>query len=343
MANLQTKRRRAQVRVAQRAYRNREKILIANLRKEVDDLKTRLTEMQKVSNSWFRLIRALPSLSDEDKHMIQELRTQEKLYQIISPETTTETENPIAINEACRKSSSTKRAVNAVGKSADHLKAPSFDAASAMFSIFDSADLNKSQPDMRIFPNPGLGVDEPPLIFSLRLRDHALKSAYRLIATLETPYTTLIERFRNCIFVSTREQIKNRLALLIREFPNTPPDSPSSPHHGEHLLSEVSTLTQPIDIDDHDVIPRKSLQYLDTTGVHKHLASKGLNVDPRSSVAEFSMGSPSSDSSGASNGATIFEEVRQRQRVRISVNKLLRGNVQYSTFSRDEDRPILIR
>lgn len=333
MANFQIKRRRAQVRVAQRAYRNREKVLIANLRKEVDDLKTRLTEMQNISNDWFRLVRALPSLSEEDKHMIQELRAREKSSQIKSSETT-ETEESMVFHETSENSPSTQRALNVVGRSPDRSEALPFAGATSMFSIFSSADLKTSQPDIRILPTPGVGVNEPPLAFSLRLRDHALKGAYRLIASPETPYTTLIERFRNCIFVSTRDQIKNRLALLIREFPNTPPDSTSSPPPGEYQVCEVSTPRQPMDIDDHNAIPKKSLQYLDTAGVHEYLASKGLNVDPKSPFAEFSMDSPKSDSRSASSSATIFEEIRQRQRIRINVNKLLRGNVKCSSFSR---------
>jgi hypothetical protein len=77
-------RRRAQVRQAQRAYRDREKALVARLQQDVDDLKDRLIGMESISNEWFGLITSIPNLSNKTKSSIYDLRKNAEQYRFSS-------------------------------------------------------------------------------------------------------------------------------------------------------------------------------------------------------------------------------------------------------------------
>ncbi|KAF2674153.1 hypothetical protein BT63DRAFT_419463 [Microthyrium microscopicum] len=64
-------RRRAQVRVAQRAYRNREKATITTLRSDVIVLQKQLDEMKNIADNLSKLTSQLPNLPQEVRSNIQ--------------------------------------------------------------------------------------------------------------------------------------------------------------------------------------------------------------------------------------------------------------------------------
>lgn len=285
--NLQ--RRRTQVRLAQRAYRNREKNLISTLQKDVDDLRSRLIGMQNVTDDWFRLMCSIPALSEETKRKAQSLRNREGSYRLSS------TWTPV-------KATSTKSDV------------PS--------ALDNQGCFRPSQLDLRLLPDPAIRADDFSIAFWLRLRDDALKGAHHLIATPETPYNMLLDKFRYCIFVSTREQIKTRLEILIHntcdfsyQFSPCPVDN--------YTASSSPPLLTPAVVDEEEC-RKQDAQYVDVVSIVEYLSERGLNVDPRSPYAEFSM---SPQKSFSPIGTTIFEESRQREKIRISVNKLRHGEL----------------
>ncbi len=75
-------RRRAQVRIAQRAYRNREKSLVSALRHDINDLQGKLIGMQNISDDWFELVTSVSSLSKDHKRRIQSLRRNEASFRL---------------------------------------------------------------------------------------------------------------------------------------------------------------------------------------------------------------------------------------------------------------------
>ncbi|KIW16095.1 hypothetical protein PV08_06146 [Exophiala spinifera] len=269
-------RRRAQVRLAQRAYREREKGLVTSLRQDVDDLRARLLGMQSIADDWFRLISSMPTLSEETKQLVERLWKNESCHRLSLPSNIIG--NNLAVNHDRR-----TRSTNQFKNSAT-------------------------------YPTP----------FSLRLRIDTLKGAHRLISDPGTPCTILVDKFRNCIFVSTREEIKQRLEILINgsdDVPEPPRYTLSQPTN-EHWLSESSIHNPKIDKPDN---LREDDTYIDPSGVQKYLAGKGLALDQTSSYAEFSAKPSIMEGSSLSKRLTVFDELCQNQKVMVNINKLLRA------------------
>jgi hypothetical protein len=64
-------RRRTQVCLAQRAYRNRKEATVASLRKDDDDLKIRLLEMESIAHELFQISSSLSCVPEHAIHRVK--------------------------------------------------------------------------------------------------------------------------------------------------------------------------------------------------------------------------------------------------------------------------------
>jgi hypothetical protein len=168
--------------------------------------------------------------------------------------------------------------------------------------------------------------------FSLRLREDTLKGAYRLISDPETPCRILLDKFRHCIFVSTRAEIRKHLELLIRDS-NSVLEHPRQTleHPTDESWPTASTIVEPgTDVADK---LQDGDRYVDPLGVHDYLADKGLAFDRASPYVEFSAKSSLVRGSSLSEGLTVFEEVCETQKIRIDLNELHRGKSSTAYYS----------
>jgi hypothetical protein len=167
--------------------------------------------------------------------------------------------------------------------------------------------------------------NEFSLIFSFQLRHEALRGAYSLIATPETPYGVLCKVFRYCIFTSTRDEIKMHLDNLINRSTEVTQSWNSATSAGS-LWDGTSSLGNPSATP--ETFPTETGEtYFDPEGINDYLYNKGLVMDSASSYAEFSV---KFNTSGDSR-ITIFDEMCQKERVKVNVHKLFRGE-EYAGF-----------
>jgi hypothetical protein len=145
-----------------------------------------------------------------------------------------------------------------------------------------------------------------------------------LIVAHETPYDLLCRVFRYCIFTCTRDEIRRHLDMLLnasiemdRRYGLAYIDSGM-----EISLSGISsTFTSP-DISE-TVEIKTSEAYVGPEGINEYLYNKGLVIDLESSLTEFSLSSNSSEGSKA----TGLNELCGKEKVKLSVNKLFRGEI----------------
>ncbi len=149
-----------------------------------------------------------------------------------------------------------------------------------------------------------------------------MRAAYRLIVASDTAYSTLLNVFRHCIFVTSRQEIRDRLEVLIWDTPIALQTSyqPSTP---DPASDQFPPLIYPADAEDEEEPQQNGDQYIDPDGIRVYLSDKGLDVDSESPYAEFS--SQAVKASSSENCRTVFEEMCQSQRIRISISKLYRG------------------
>ncbi|KAJ9605833.1 hypothetical protein H2200_009682 [Cladophialophora chaetospira] len=322
-------RRRTQVRLAQRAYRNREKNLVSSLQKDVDELKGHLRGMQTISDNCFEFVSSLPTLSSDHKRKLWSLRTSEASYRLPDSSTSIEAEPE------------TTTRVSPLGSRfptdqvvVSHQLSPSSFADSSPGLVLDGRTIKRSSassrrdapqnlsPSLRILFGSSQDVPYRQLDFSVRLRIDALKGAHRLIATSDTPYATLLDVFRHCIFVSTRQEIIARLEILIRESSGVD-GLPRPALVADKASEQFPPLIYPENVEGDDELGGKADPYIDPDGIRHYLSAKGLNVDSMAAYAEFSPPSKESDTQSQTR-RTIFEEVCHSQKVRINITKLHR-------------------
>jgi hypothetical protein len=311
---------------------------VASLRRDIDDLKTRLLGMESIADEIFGITFSLPYLPEDTISTVQTLWKKEENYRL-----------PIHLRNAARTGQATQE--NAVisttkdnhavispsapviqtslgflsGKLRDQsipqLSPPSpIDQHQHSFDIFQ--DIQKPEP---IF-GPSVSVfgsfNDSLLKFSLRLRYEALRGAYNLAKKPDAPYKVLCEVFRYCIFSCTRDEIVRHLDFLMQESAKTTYQTLASmTASGAGTMSDKRLLlpayyatveSAGLGIDD---------AYMGPEGVTSYLHEKGLAIDPGLSHAEFTMGPGSLFGSAA----TLFDEIRQKRKIRISMSMLRHG------------------
>jgi hypothetical protein len=274
--------------------------------------------MQNVADDWFWLISSSPSLSEEEKKKVERLRRSETAYRL---STSRPAGSPISKSPILGRSGTghASNSVNLVDSASQVVW------AEGLGGLRSGTEASRSpinlQVDMALLRNPVDDSNDVPATFSVRLRDGALKGAFHLIATPETSYTKLIDKFGNCIFINTRDEIKNRLALLIQMAAD--PGNPYCQYPAQKyaIVGEPHSSTGPVRMGEEDCHGKEE-NYLDPVDIHNYLASKGLTLKVKGPYAEFSSVPASPNPSGRT---TIFDEVRRSQKIRVNVNRLQHG------------------
>lgn len=304
-------RRRAQVRLAQRAYRDRKEATVTSLQRENENLKKRLLGMESVSDQLLRLTYSLPNLPESARSTTQSLHKWLLQYRP-SPE------KPPAVDATPRNDiPPTSSDTGAVGpyisihtftghrmgspsrgfqdiQVLPHMPQPqhSINQIPQISNIWQ----NISTPTIPTTFSPRNSI-ESPIPFPLRLRHEALKGAYELVSAPSTSYQHLCKVFRYCIFTCTRDEIRQHLNHLLTD---------------SHYTPEFPSL----EAEERDA-------YIDPEGVCRYLSEKGLAIDPGSPYAHVSNFSMPVATRETARVTTIFDEMQQREKIVISVHVLL--------------------
>ncbi|TAQ89733.1 hypothetical protein B7494_g1921 [Chlorociboria aeruginascens] len=235
----QCARKRAQVRSAQQAYRNHEKATIASLREDVDVLKTRLLGMGGILDEMIEMALSLPNLLDKTKDVTKILHIKVEQYRLHVDMQASTRETPKKVNLS-QKNDTCDIISHLLTATSEALSAESL-SSSCLDNHNNDTEfwLSKAQPS-RLFdiypsiPTPQSRFGQPighvgdsikfSLEFSLQLKHEALRAAYNLVKKSETPYYILCQKFRYCIFSSTRDEVSH-LEFLIHESAKRVPDT----------------------------------------------------------------------------------------------------------------------
>lgn len=315
--------------MAQQAYRNREKATIATLRTDVDDLRSRLTGMERISDQLFELVSSF-NPQDGLRRAIQSLREDQDSYRLPSqlPKTTAgQKRKAKAEHKDVSQDSLPNKAVNIAEES------NLVDLNSRFLTVGDSFRSMSFIDELPVLtfspsiPTPhrdsvldAESITDSPLAFSTRLRHEAIRGAYDLITLPQAPYPLLCKKFRYCIFSSTRTEIMNHLDVLLYQSAKTR----GSP--------DAMTIASSFEPDKQLAFPTWSApgqlytsengeEYIHAEAVSNYLLSMGLIMNPGSAYAEFS--GPLESLAGSKT--TIFDEVRQKEQIRLNTTRLFRG------------------
>ena len=287
--------------------------------------------MQTVADGWFGLIVSSPSLSEADKDRVRELRKNEASYRLSasfsSIEKVPKPSSPVQLHP-----DATNVNLQSIGPG------PSEAVSSAEPVLVSSAENNKSLMlntnadgnatrlpiDTRLLQSPNSNYSQGRMSFPMRLWDTAMKAAYRMIAAPETSYEKLLGRFRDCLFVSTREEIKGHLALMLQMSADNA-NSYGQIREEQYTPPHMASCPKLVQGEDEEKRLGKVDQYLDPVGVQNYLADRGLIIDGRSPVAEFS----ATEKMASSGRTTIFDEIRRSQKITVNVNTLQHGKIAF--------------
>jgi hypothetical protein len=307
------------------------------LRSDVENLKPRLIGMEGIAESLYGIISSLPNVPAEVKSAVKDLHKAAEQYQL-PPQLRTAAEiKPNATELYSTKNTKTVPTSFSVATS----EVSSTSATPSRHLIEDESPAQSSQPSSTIdnlsliddfqdlqTPQPYLGpsmwrsgsFSQSHVAFSMRLRHEALKGAYDLVAKPETSYQSLCKVFRHCIFSCSRDDLVKHLDFLIQESAKT--------SYQTILMSMAMPSpdrefpTPNCDATAGAVRPEETDEgYMDPEGVCNYLSEMGLAIDPESSFVEVSMTSRSS----VGAPTTLFDEMRQKVKIRISVSRLLHG------------------
>ena len=183
-----------------------------------------------------------------------------------------------------------------------------------------------------------------PLPFSYQFRNLALRQGYNLITKQNASYSVLCRAFRYCIFSSTRDGIAGRLHYLLHEsakrtyqaFASVTKTDGNSGWDFSYLdgpvtssISFTAMSSQDFSIseagDEISTRRRQEIEdgYIDIEGVENYLAERGLSIAPGSTILTF----PPNPSSASGQTLNLFDEIRGKRELQISVDRLLFGKI----------------
>ncbi|KAE9369035.1 hypothetical protein N431DRAFT_561304 [Stipitochalara longipes BDJ] len=338
-------RRRAQVRLAQHAYRQRKEGYAKSLQKENDDLKDRLSKVQ-ISFGKLLAIITEANLPLQQLDIIQTLTREvekNKLPQVFSGENH-------QVKEDGHSKKSFTCSTDDLELSSDILPATEIESyapsRSSELQGYGRDSFHVPYLTPRLLKEPSFSpFDQIPstsLPFGLRLRIEALKRGYQLITSSETSFAALRRAFHQHIFSETREGIIKRIYLHLSQSMKAI-DATAAGNWNNNELSdsfnpELFRITFPQTPDQRlsDRTARYSTAIEDPAikgGVHtstaeayiysedisRHLLQKGLDITTGFQVVSMFPG----QGSRTSQAPSLFDEIIEGRKLRLSVSKLL--------------------
>jgi hypothetical protein len=336
--------------MAQQAYRHRKEATLVSLRNDVENLKARLVGMERIGDELFQ-ISCCSDLPERMKSKVKILSEEAEQYrlprQMKGPTDPPQTEVLIS-----SKSDGDGVIITSISGSTP-LTAIDVNHSIDTFDNQVANEPNSTESSQQISPTshklhpinihnfleagptlrPSLWhfeiseqLRKTPLPFSLRLRHEALKCAYELITKHETSLSLLCRSFRYCIFSSTRDEIVRHVRFLLHEsskmayraFSNSPlmVTDLSGIDSSDGSLSLANSFTGA-----EMVKPELDESYMDPKGVEQYLCEKGLGIDPGSSFVTLE----TTSGNFLGNSPSLFDEIRVKRGIKISVSKLLHG------------------
>ena len=208
-------------------------------------------------------------------------------------------------------------------QSATQLSPPTSDIDRSPYTCNRFKNPPATQPDFGSSISVFASFNETLLKFSLRLRHEALRGAYNLAKKPETPYKVLCRVFRYCIFSCTREEIIRHLDFLIQESAKTTYQTLASMVLSDTDSISNKSFSRPLSYSTIESAKMETSDaYMSPEGVTNYLQHRGLAIDPELSFVEFTM-TPGNLFGSAS---TLFDEIRQKKKIRISASKLQYGS-----------------
>ncbi|KAK0100376.1 hypothetical protein ONS95_008330 [Cadophora gregata] len=322
-------RRRAQVRLAQQAYRQRQEAAVTSLERQVSDLRARLKEVQATFDRFHDLadsrdgLRNDPELSKHLEHTAEQIK-----LVIAMPSQSREGEISARVSEDVRTSAHRE---SLSGSEPNALSMPGSSGGAS------SPDTTSPKPNLWASPRTLNVSDESlsiELPFSTQLRNAALLNGYHLISNKSTPYPILCKGFRFCIFHSTRDDIARHIQELLEESNTSITEGiteESVRKSASHVLRK-RTLSRSTKISE-DAEPcttggagepqtnlqDDSAEYVDSEAVQRYLVRKGIDIQP--GVGAVTLQMPSKLESD--DGKTLFRELFGDNSVTLSTSKHL--------------------
>ena len=189
---------------------------------------------------------------------------------------------------------------------------------------------------------------EPPsasIPFILRLKYEGLKRGYNIITSQETPVSLVFRTFKHTMFSESKERILGRIQYLLRQSTELIYQAASgngktftyvSPLESEQLKKSLQFFESPnqLSLDSTAQYPTSSVEpdvddaeldhedrYIDLDSVERYLLNRGLNIETGSKFVSMSARTALQNTSSP----TLFEEIRGGQELKLSVGKLLNG------------------
>ncbi|TAQ89947.1 hypothetical protein B7494_g1732 [Chlorociboria aeruginascens] len=310
-------RRRTQVRLAQQAYRHRKEATVASLKVEIEDLKSRLTNIQ-FSFDQLQAITLRSGLQSSENNIVQSLSKVVEQYRL-----------PLAYPRDSDQSDNSKELV----QWKDQYLAPSAvdpaptlnNSQGAEISIYTPLNLPHSQDSSVGISNnlqtgfqnlKGLSIPlldqlpSTPVPFALRLRHEALKCGYHLITSQEASFASLSRPFKYHMFSESRDSIAKRLQYQLYLSAKFIYQSGSGSE--EPLADPFDSEPATVKVDEKDA-------FINSNAVERYLIEKGLGITAESTVISVPAGTTFQDSPTP----TLFDEMRGGRELKLSVGKLL--------------------
>lgn len=336
-----SQRRRAQVRVAQQAYRQRKDGHAKLLEKENADLQSRLSKVQR---SFGKLL-AITTEADLPLQQLDivQLLTQEVELSILP-------RAPFQVDNQASKDTDSKQMFTSAGDldpssemiSSTENESHDFSTLSK-FQRYERKSFSIPVETTQLLKEPSVSpfdlVPSSPLPFALRLRVEALKRGYELLTSSETSFAALRRAFHRHIFSENREKIIRRICLHLSQTMRAI-HGPADGKWGSSVLSasldpELSRTT----------LPQTALQsalystavkdpavmgsmddstiegYIYPEDISRHLLHRGLDITNGSKFISLSPGLVS----GCPQAPSLFDEIVDGRQLHLSVRKLLHG------------------
>ena len=283
--------------------------------------------MENTVNELFDVTGSLSYLPETAKYTIQSLHKRLEQHRLPlhlrSAVQTTEGTVPFSVWKASDTGDVPVSKDIPIENSVTQLSPPSSDIDQSPYTFNGFKNPPVPQPDFGSSISVLTSFNETLLKFSLRLRHEALRGAYNLAKKPETPYKVLCRVFRYCIFSYTREEIIQHLDFLIQESAKTTYQTLASMVLSDADSVSNKSFSRP---QFYSTIESAKMEtsdaYMSPEGVTNYLQHRGLAIDPELSFVEFTM-TPGNLFGSAS---TLFDEIRQKKRIRVSASKLQYGS-----------------
>ncbi|PVH82214.1 hypothetical protein DL98DRAFT_620170 [Cadophora sp. DSE1049] len=322
-------RRRAQVRLAQQAYRQRKEATVALLEQQVRDLRCSLEEV----HGTFENLRGFLNGRDcfrKDAELSNRLDyTTEQIRGAIAKVSRNGKE------EISTKIPAKSTAFTDLREPLSGAK-PNTLAVAVKAGVPDSLNATSTSANLRANPQILSSSEQKPnpdLPFSAQLRNAALRQGYNLISSKLTPCLLLCKGFRFCIFTSTRDAITRHMRDLLQasgahvtegasdeyvQAIERPVPKPLAPSVSTKISEDREPCTTGGAGEPNTHLQDDSAEYIDSEAVQRYLIGKGIDIQP--GVDSATVQNPSS---GREDEKTLFGELFGDRTVTLSTSKLL--------------------